>query len=104
MESENGRVLSASGMVATGEVETVGANHQPFSTIPEALNDEARRLNHIVKGNPMNRRTRLLMVLIALTMLVLSLACVGGGNGCPAGQSATWHCPDSAETCWQVCK
>ena len=43
MESDNGRVLSASGMVATGEVETVGANHQPFSTIPEVLTTEVER-------------------------------------------------------------
>ena len=30
--------LDASGMVATGEVETVGANQLSFSTIPEVLN------------------------------------------------------------------
>ena len=34
----NGRVVDASGMVATGEVETVGANQLSFSTIPEVLN------------------------------------------------------------------
>ena len=52
----------------------------------------------------MTKRRKIIAFIISLLMILFVLACVGGGNGCPAGQSATWHCPDSAETCWQVCK
>lgn len=46
-------------------------------------------------------RTRMAMA-AAIIIIVITLSCVGGG--CPAGTSATWFCPESAETCWSVCE
>lgn len=50
----------------------------------------------------MDRRTRILMALIALTMLVFVLACGGGGDGAgvnddPVNTACTTVC--SAEAC-----